>query len=174
MHSSAWQPARHLHTDIERRAAHPPHSVIVFAFAFDSLVWVRHPLRGWELPGGKVEPGETPEQAAHREAWEEAGLKLEHLAWLAEYTIVLPTGTKGFKWVYTADVYDVAARPQGSEIVDVWIPRPAINPADVRMDDTVSPVMKDDMFSNLFPIARQRWLERRMSDVPHRCSQGTD
>jgi 8-oxo-dGTP diphosphatase len=32
---------------------------------------------GWELPGGKVEPGERPQDALHREIREELGVEIE-------------------------------------------------------------------------------------------------
>lgn len=43
------------------------------------LIW---PNGQVQLPGGKLEPGETPEQAAIRETKEEAGIDIEVKSWL--------------------------------------------------------------------------------------------
>lgn len=49
------------------------------------LLLVEHPERGWELPGGRVEPGESPEEAMHRELFEETGRGGQILAWNKDY-----------------------------------------------------------------------------------------
>lgn len=49
------------------------------------ILYVRKPKSRWALPGGKIEDGETPAQAAARELSEETGLRDLDLVYLSEY-----------------------------------------------------------------------------------------
>ncbi|AGZ38362.1 NUDIX domain-containing protein [Actinoplanes friuliensis] len=51
--------------------------VWVFDAGLSQVLLVQHPWRGWVAPGGQVEPGETPRDAARRELFEETGVEAE-------------------------------------------------------------------------------------------------
>jgi ADP-ribose pyrophosphatase YjhB (NUDIX family) len=52
-------------------------SVVVFNEDNEVLLGLREDLRIWALPAGRMEPGETYEQAAVREVREETGYEVE-------------------------------------------------------------------------------------------------
>lgn len=58
----------------------PTHLVSVAALVTNDrgeILLVKSPWRGWEYPGGLIEPGETFEEALHREVREESGVEIE-------------------------------------------------------------------------------------------------
>lgn len=61
----------------------PPREIIatalVLAFDGDRLLQTKLAARGWDIVGGHIEPGESPEEAVRREAYEEAAAKLREL-----------------------------------------------------------------------------------------------
>ncbi|AXE24818.1 DNA mismatch repair protein MutT [Streptomyces globosus] len=61
--------------------------VWVFDDSLSRVLLVRHPWRGWVAPGGRVEPGETPREAARRELFEETGVRARLLAEPAAATV---------------------------------------------------------------------------------------
>ena len=61
-------------------------TVVGAAIVYDGRVLAARrtpPRAGWELPGGKVEPGETAEAALVREIAEELACTVEVTGWLA-------------------------------------------------------------------------------------------
>lgn len=75
----------------------------------------------WTLPGGGVNKGETPEDAAMREAWEETGLKVNSIAGeIGTYTGKLGK-TDRVTFYYTGDFTgDIAMRPNLEIMARSW------------------------------------------------------
>ncbi|WP_455662872.1 RNA deprotection pyrophosphohydrolase [Pradoshia sp.] len=86
----------------EETAAH----VLVICSYEGKWLLTRHPKRGFEFPGGKVEESETPVQAAIREVYEETGGIADNIVPLGEYRVesgAIPI----IKAVYFADIIRV-------------------------------------------------------------------
>ncbi|CAH2717577.1 Putative 8-oxo-dGTP diphosphatase YtkD [Neobacillus rhizosphaerae] len=62
------------------------HVLVICQFE-DGWLLTKHKQRGIEFPGGKRESGETLEEAARRETYEETGAILADLNYLAQYMV---------------------------------------------------------------------------------------
>lgn len=62
--------------------------VLVLAKHNGKWLLTKHPKRGLEFPGGKLEKGETLVEAAIRETKEETNVDIVNLEWLAEYMVL--------------------------------------------------------------------------------------
>ncbi|NGP44231.1 nucleoside triphosphatase YtkD [Bacillaceae bacterium SIJ1] len=64
-----------------------PGHVLVLTRYNQHWLLTKHPRRGIEFPGGKVEPGELPRDAASREVYEETGGVVSSLSYIGQYKV---------------------------------------------------------------------------------------
>jgi 8-oxo-dGTP diphosphatase len=70
-------------------------------------------------PGGKVEPGETPEDAAARECFEELSIRVSKLEYCGEHRFQFVDGYSIHVWVYRTRDFEGAAT-ESAEAAPLW------------------------------------------------------
>ncbi len=119
-----------------------PESVVLVVLDGDELVAVRQTRPGsggqtLELPSGKLEPGESPEQAAVRELAEECGLAAASWRGLGSFWVV-PAYSTERTHVFEATGLSAAAPAELDEDEDVEVVRLAVEEAWPRLSDGAS------------------------------------
>lgn len=118
-----------LHTPIHHRAA----GVVILNAAGDILLIrekgvpeQRQKAGLWHIPSGTVEDGENPQDTAVREAWEEAGVRVRLIRFLAAYVGRFPDGVPVLRHAWQAEVMDGSTfRPvMADEVTEVrYVPK---------------------------------------------------
>ena len=61
----------------------------------EEWIFVRHHnRRSWEMPAGHIDPGESADQAAVRELFEEAGVVKSSIAHICDYSVMVGRKTE--------------------------------------------------------------------------------
>lgn len=126
-----------------------PKHVWVICLYEDQWLLTKHKERGFEFPGGKVEKGETAEEAAVREVMEETGAVIESLNYLAQY-YVDGKSAKVIKNVYFAKIKELTAQAtyyetEGPVLFDKL-------PEELKQNKEFSFMMKDNVLLHCLDI----------------------
>lgn len=132
----------------------PKHVWVICRFCSQWLL-TEHPRRGWEFPGGKVEHGESAEEAARREVFEETGATVSSLAYIGQYKVEGKSGTI-IKNVYFAMIDQIRVQENYHETNG-----PVFlfgMPNKIRDNKNYSFMMKDDVLYRSLEYISQNFL----------------
>lgn len=133
----------------------PKHVWVICRFHNQWLL-TQHPRRGWEFPGGKVEEGETADEAAIREVGEETGAEVSELFYIGQYKVDGKSGSI-VKNVYYANISLIKLKDHYLETSGpVFIHS---IPKDIKRLEKYSFMMKDDVLTCCMKRIKQQYLK---------------
>jgi len=132
--------------DINPFSDEPKH-VWVITKHKDKWLLTEHRRRGYEFPGGKVEEGESAEQAAIREVFEETGGIVKTLTYLGQYRVAGKDKII-IKSIFFAEVEEVEKQEHYFETKGPIL----LNdfPLNIKKDRRFSFIMRDEVFALTF------------------------
>lgn len=135
-----------------------PKHVWVIARYKDRWLLTKHRSRGIEFPGGKVEAGETAEEAAAREVMEETGGVVKDLHYVAQY-FVDGKNDQIIKNVYFAEIAELIDKDhyyetEGPVLLDTL-------PDNIKENDDFSFMMKDDVLPRCLKKIKETYLKEK-------------
>jgi 8-oxo-dGTP pyrophosphatase MutT (NUDIX family) len=129
-------------------------TALVLAFDRDRLLQTNLVARGWDIVGGHIEFGESPEEAARREAYEEAGARLRELHLLGYQRLrLLGPRPDSYRYSYP-DSYQVFYWAQ-IEALDVFIPTEEAQERALFSPDAARELPFVRTFRTLYQVALQ-------------------
>ena len=99
-------------------------TALALAFSGDCLLMTNLTSRGWDIPGGHVEPGEHPDETVRREVYEETATTLVSLHLLgyqrlqllgpqpSSYSYPYPISYQAFYWAHVKSLNDFHPTPE--------------------------------------------------------------
>jgi 8-oxo-dGTP diphosphatase len=132
--------------DINPFSNEPKHVWVITRYK-DKWLLTEHRRRGYEFPGGKVEEGETAEQAAIREVFEETGGIVKNLTYVGQYRV---TGKDKIiiKSIFFADVEELEKQEHYFETKGPILLSDF--PLHIKKDRRFSFIMRDEVFALTF------------------------
>ncbi|KMK77774.1 RNA deprotection pyrophosphohydrolase [Alkalihalobacillus pseudalcaliphilus] len=131
------------------------HHVWVICRYQEQWLLTKHSQRGLEFPGGKVEKGETLEEACQREVYEETGGKVKELTYLGWYRVC---GKKEsfskaifYATIDAMDHNDDYLETSGPQLVSEW-------PSQINQQKEYSFIMKDKVLPLSLSVVKNRQL----------------
>ena len=124
---------------------------VIAAIHLGQWIFVRHRDRlTWEIPGGHIEKGETPEEAAERELMEETGADEFRLHTVATYSVEAK-GETGYGRLFLAEVITLKSVRDIFEIAEIMI-------SEKMPDKLTYPDIQPFLFNKIMEFAKAKGI----------------